>query len=92
MSAERIHRELRDGFEFGDSYQSVKRFATQIRQSQPQPVSRLESASGEEAQIHFGEGPMVQDAQGKKPSPDSSKASICAFRKPKATTCHTHIS
>ena len=46
-----MHRELLDGFEFGDSYQSVKRFATQIRQSQPQPVSRGESASGEEARL-----------------------------------------
>ena len=66
LTAERIHRELRDGFGFGGSYQSVKRFAAQIRQTQPQRVHRLESAPGEEAQIDFGQGPMVKDTQGKK--------------------------
>lgn len=66
LTAERIHRELRDSFGFGGSYQSVKRFAAQIRQTQPTRVHRLESAPGEEAQIDFGQGPMVKDAHGKK--------------------------
>ena len=66
LTAERIHRELRDGLGFGGSYQSVKRFAAQIRQTQPQRVQRLESAPGEEAQIDFGQGPMVKDAHGKR--------------------------
>ena len=66
LTAERIHRELRDGFGFGGSYQSVKRFAAQIRQTQPQRVQRLESAPGEEAQIDFGQGPMVKDTHGKR--------------------------
>ena len=59
LTAERIHRELRDGFGFGGSYQSVKRFAAQIRQTQPQRVHRLESAPGEEAQIDFSKAGSV---------------------------------
>jgi hypothetical protein len=38
LTAERIHRELRNSLGFGGSYQSVKRFAAQIRESQPQRV------------------------------------------------------
>jgi transposase len=66
LTAERIHRELRNSLGFGGSYQSVKRFAAQIRDSQPQRVQRLESAPGEEAQIDFGQGPMVKDTHGKR--------------------------
>jgi transposase len=66
LSAERIHRELRDGLGFQGSYQSVKRFAARLRQTQPRRIHRVESAPGEEAQIDFGQGPMIQDARGKK--------------------------
>ncbi len=76
LTAERIHRELRDGFGFGGSYQSVKRFAAHIRQTQHQRVHRLESTPGEEAQIDFGQGPMVKDAQGKKRRTQEMQAKV----------------
>ena len=50
------------GFERG--YQSVKRFANKIRPSQvlqPRPV--IVTAPGEEAQVDYGQGPMVRDPQ-----------------------------
>ena len=50
------------GFERG--YQSVKRFANKIRPSQvlqARPV--IVTAPGEEAQVDYGQGPMVRDPQ-----------------------------
>ena len=78
-SADRTHRELRDGFALEASYQYVNRFVTQIRQSQPQRVYQLKSAP-EEAQFDFGQGPIVKDDQGgKMPHPHRARRAELSF-------------
>jgi transposase len=49
---------------FQHSYQSVKRFVRELRGAQP-PQARavIFTAPGEEAQVDYGQGPMVRDAQ-----------------------------
>jgi hypothetical protein len=49
---------------FGGGYQTVKRFVRKLRGKQePQPRAVILTAPGEEAQVDYGTGPMVRDAQ-----------------------------
>jgi transposase len=49
---------------FGGGYQTVKRFVRKLRRKQePQPRAVILTAPGEEAQVDYGTGPMVRDAQ-----------------------------
>jgi Integrase core domain len=49
-----------------DSYQSVKRFVRKLREAQPERVWRLECQPGEELQLDFGLGALIDDGQGKR--------------------------
>ena len=59
-----IWQDLVDGHGFGEKYSSVKRFVRKLCGS-PTPEARvvIETAPGEEAQVDYGTGPMVRDAQ-----------------------------
>jgi transposase len=69
LSAQRIYQDLVVEVGFGGSYQSVKRFVRQLRYQQPERVWRIEVQPGEEAQVDFGTGAPVVDAQGRRRRP-----------------------
>lgn len=62
LSAQRIYQDLVTEVQFGGSYQSVKRFVRQLRQTEPERVWRIEVQPGEEVQIDFGLGAPVVGA------------------------------
>jgi transposase len=66
LSAQRIYQDLRLGYGFAGSYQSVKRYVQRVRQIHPEVVQRIEVEPGEEVQVDFGTGPTLVDAQGKR--------------------------
>jgi transposase len=57
-----IWQDLVDDHGFGAGYASVRRFVVQLRGASP-PEARvvITTAPGEEAQVDYGEGPMVRD-------------------------------
>jgi transposase len=66
LSAQRIWQDLKDEHEFPDGYQSVQRFVRKLSESLPLPVRRMEVEAGQEAQVDFGRGTPVVDADGKR--------------------------
>ena len=60
-----IWQELVDDHGFSGAYNAVKRFVGKLRSStkQPDPVGIIITGPGEEAQVDYGEGPMVRDPQ-----------------------------
>jgi len=54
LHAKRIWQDLVDDHQFKHSYQSVKRFVAQLKQTDPQRVWRMECEPGEEAQVDYG--------------------------------------
>jgi len=59
-----IWQDLVDTNGFAAGYQSVRRFIGKLQGSQPpEACAVIETAAGEEAQVDYGEGPMVRDAQ-----------------------------
>jgi transposase len=68
LSAQRIYQDLVGDHGFSGSYQAVKRFVRQLRQTQPVPFVRMEVEPGMEAQVDFGQGAwVVVDGKGKRP-------------------------
>jgi len=58
-----IWQDLVDGHGFAARYASVRRFVGKLRGSNsPEPRAVIETAPGEEAQVDYGDGPMVRDA------------------------------
>lgn len=64
LSAQRVYQDLVSERGFGASYQSVKRFVAGLRAKEPGRVWRLESPPGEEMQVDFGLGAMIEGADG----------------------------
>jgi transposase len=62
-NAKAIWQDLVDSHSFTASYQSVQRFIGKLRRSAPEARAVIETAPGEEAQVDYGSGPMVRDAQ-----------------------------
>ena len=59
-----IWQDLVDGHAFSEKYASVKRFVRKLRGSSTSEARVvIETAPGEEAQVDYGTGPMVRDAQ-----------------------------
>ena len=57
-----IWQELVDLYAFSGAYESVKRFAQKLRgTSSPEARAVILTTPGEEAQVDYGEGPMVRD-------------------------------
>jgi transposase len=68
LSAQRIYQDLVGDYGFSGSYQAVKRFVRQLRQTQPIPFVRMEVEPGAEAQVDFGQGAWVLvDGKRKRP-------------------------
>jgi transposase len=59
LSAQRIYQDLVCDNGFKGSYQAVKRFVRQLRETQPIPFVRMEVEPGAEAQVDFGQGAWV---------------------------------
>jgi transposase len=57
-----IYQDLVDDHGFPAGYASVKRFVARLRETAP-PEARviIETAPGEEAQVDYGDGPMIRD-------------------------------
>jgi hypothetical protein len=63
-NARAIWQELVDTCSFTAGYQSVRRFVRKLHPSPaPEACAVIETAPGEEAQVDYGTGPMVRDAQ-----------------------------
>ena len=59
-----IWQDLVDSCGFGAGYQSVRRFIWKLQGNRPpEACAIIETAPGEEAQVDYGEGPMVRDPQ-----------------------------
>lgn len=56
-----IWQDLVDQHGFDGRYASVRRFVGRLRVTSPEPAGIIETAPGEEAQVDYGEGPMVRD-------------------------------
>jgi transposase len=65
LSAQRIYQDLVSDHGFVGKYPSVRRFVRRLEQGQPLPFRRMECAPGEEAQVDFGTGARIQQANGK---------------------------
>lgn len=66
LSAQRIYQDLVVEHGFEASYQSVKRFVAKLKAKRPARVLRMESLPGEEVQVDFGLGAMIEDETGHK--------------------------
>ena len=57
-----IWQDLVDQYGFAGRYASVRRYVRRVRGGlTPEPSGIIETAPGEEAQVDYGEGPMVRD-------------------------------
>ena len=81
LSARRIHQDLLGEHGFGGSYYSVRRFVQRLGRTLPLPFRRLECPPGEEAQIDFGKGAPIVDAQGRRRRPHVLRVVLCHSRK-----------
>ena len=67
--AMRIHQDLvEEHREHAPSYYSVRRFVARLMRKTPLPFRRMETVPGEEAQVDFGTGAPVRDADGRRAS------------------------
>jgi len=64
LTAQRIYQDLKLEAGFAGSYQAVKRFVRRLKHRLPPQVWRVEVQPGEEAQVDFGLGVPLVDAQG----------------------------
>jgi transposase len=80
LSAQRIYQDLVGEYGFTGSYQAVKRFVRQLRQTQPVPFVRMEVIPGVEAQVDFGQGAWVL-VEGKRKRPHLFRMVLSHSRK-----------
>lgn len=66
LSSQRIYQDLVAEQGFAGKYWSVRRFVRKLSTGRPLPFRRMECEAGAEAQIDFGTGAMVADADGRK--------------------------
>jgi transposase len=66
LSAQRIYQDLRDEASFTGAYDAVKRFVRSLAKANPHRFERMECEAGEEAQVDFGRGAPIVDADGRK--------------------------
>jgi transposase len=64
LTAQRIYQDLVSEHGFAGKYPSVRRFVHRLGHSQPLPFRRMECAPGEEAQVDFGTGIPIRQADG----------------------------
>jgi len=66
LTARRIYQDLVTDCGFSHKYHSVRRYVNRLGKSLPLPFRRMESSPGEEAQVDFGTGAWVVNAEGKR--------------------------
>jgi len=66
LSAQRIYQDLKSEQGYEGSYESVKRFVAALKAKEPRRVWRMECQPGEEVQVDFGLGAMIEGADGQK--------------------------
>jgi transposase len=66
LSAQRIYQDLVSEHGFAGKYPSVRRFVRRLGQGRTLPFRRLECAPGQEAQVDFGTGPPIVQANGQR--------------------------
>jgi transposase len=66
LSAQRIYQDLVADHGFGGSYYCVRRFVHRLEGTHEQPFRRIECDPGDEAQVDFGAGAPVINAEGKR--------------------------
>lgn len=66
LSAQRIYQDLVADHGFSGKYPSVRRFVRRLGADPVLPFRRMESSPGEEAQVDFGAGAWVVDADGRR--------------------------
>jgi transposase len=66
LSAQRIYQDLVEAQGFSASYWSVRRYVQRLSGRSELPVRRLEVLAGAEAQVDFGTGAPLVDANGKR--------------------------
>jgi transposase len=66
LSGQRIYQDLVSDQSFAGSYSSVRRFVQRHNKQGTLPFRRMECAPGAEAQIDFGSGASIIDAEGKR--------------------------
>ncbi len=81
LTAQRVYQDLSVEYGFTGSYESVKRFFRRLKQAHPERIYRLESPPGEEAQVDFGRGAPVLQANGKKRFPHVLRVVLSYSRK-----------
>lgn len=65
LSAQRIFQDLRAETGVAVSYESVKRFVKRLHAAHPERVWRMECQPGEEMQVDFGLGAMIEQENGR---------------------------
>ena len=66
LTAQRIYQDLVTDHGFAGKYHSVRRYVRLLGQGQALPFRRMECAPGEEAQVDFGRGIPITDANGRR--------------------------
>lgn len=66
LSAQRIYQDIRSELGYDGGYESVKRYVAALKAREPRRVWRMECEPGEEMQVDFGLGAMIEGADGKK--------------------------
>lgn len=81
LSGQRIYQDLVAEHGFAGSYSSVRRFLQRLDQGRPIPFRRLEVLPGEQAQVDFGTGAWVLQADGKRRRPHVIRVVLSFSRK-----------
>jgi len=81
LTAQRIWQDLRSEHGFEGGYDSVKRFVRKLTAAEPEVFRRIECGPGQEAQIDFGKGALVQLANGRKRRPHVFRIVLSYSRK-----------
>jgi transposase len=81
LTARRIYQDLVSEHGFTAKYHSVRRFIGRLGKNRPLPFRRMECAPGEEAQVDFGTGAPILQANGKRRRPHVFRIVLSHSRK-----------
>jgi transposase len=81
LTAQRIYQDLVTEHGFTGKYHSVRRFVRRLAPRQELPFRRLECGPGEEAQVDFGQGAFIQEANGHRRRPHVFRIVLSYSRK-----------
>jgi len=81
LSAKRIWQDLVADHQFKAKYHSVRRYVQKLSQTSPLPFRRMECEPGAEAQVDFGRGSPVIQANGKRKRPHAFRIVLSHSRK-----------